>query len=310
MSVAVEKAPRPVMPVVTIREEGVFTSSRDVAVYFEKRHDNVVRAIDELVAQGCLLNFEGTSKQVDMPNGGARAERCYDMDRDGFMLLAMGFTGPKALQWKLRYIEAFKMMEAELTRMHALDGAYGDRRDYPCTDGGLLWGQPISKVNASANMISVVLRAFGPEAARELYRREATMPVLDGFSAGEVLERHDLDGIGCLRHLLRLSAGNGQTLGELVDLARNDSVANNRLRRHGVDAQPAKGRAYFAVAVRHSFLTEGFAESAWVGEWHTALVNLPGATLDRTRRRFGTEMSMAIAVPYSALISAAMPERR
>ncbi len=36
------------------------------------------------------------------------------MTRDGFTLLAMGFTGAKALQWKLRYIEAFNRMETEI----------------------------------------------------------------------------------------------------------------------------------------------------------------------------------------------------
>ena len=49
-----------------------------------------------------------------MPNGGEREVRAYEMDRDGFTLLAMGFTGEKALDWKLAYIEAFNRMEAEL----------------------------------------------------------------------------------------------------------------------------------------------------------------------------------------------------
>jgi phage regulator Rha-like protein len=39
----------------------------------------------------------------------------YIMTRDGFSLLAMGFTGKKALQWKLKYIEAFNKMEQALT---------------------------------------------------------------------------------------------------------------------------------------------------------------------------------------------------
>ena len=41
------------------------------------------------------------------------------MNRDGFSLLAMGFTGDKAMEWKLRYIAAFNEMEAELKRIYA-----------------------------------------------------------------------------------------------------------------------------------------------------------------------------------------------
>ena len=39
---------------------------------------------------------------------------CYDLTRDGFSLLVMGFTGEKALQWKIRYIQAFNAMEQAL----------------------------------------------------------------------------------------------------------------------------------------------------------------------------------------------------
>lgn len=38
----------------------------------------------------------------------------YIMNRDGFSLLAMGFTGKKALEWKLKYINAFNEMERQL----------------------------------------------------------------------------------------------------------------------------------------------------------------------------------------------------
>lgn len=303
MSAAMEtNTPRPVMPVVTIREDGVFTSSRDVATYFEKQHAHVLRSIDDLVAQGCRSNFgEGS---YTLPSTGSQTHRTYDMDRDGFMLLAMGFTGVKALQWKLRYIEAFKIMEAELTRLKVLDGAYGDRRDYPSTDGQLLWGQPISKVNAVANLMSTVLRSFGPEAARELYRREPTMPGLDGYTVGAALERNDADGEGCLTHLLRHAAENGLSIGRMLELARNDSVTAARLQRFGIAARPAKNSLFFAVATRHSFLSRVFSDTAWVGEWAAALESLDGARPDRTRRKFGTEVSVAVLVP-AALAAAA-----
>lgn len=47
-------------------------------------------------------------------NSRGKTYKCYLMNRDGFSLLAMGFTGKEALQWKLKYIEAFNKMEETL----------------------------------------------------------------------------------------------------------------------------------------------------------------------------------------------------
>ena len=44
----------------------------------------------------------------------------YTMNRDGFSLLAMGFTGEKALEWKLKYIQAFNKMEKLLLQQQPL----------------------------------------------------------------------------------------------------------------------------------------------------------------------------------------------
>ncbi|MBS7669330.1 Rha family transcriptional regulator [Croceicoccus gelatinilyticus] len=96
---------------------GITTSSRTVAEVFEKEHRNVLASIDDILskqATRCASNFRRTSAKVKMPNGGEREVRAFDMDRDGFTLLAMGFTGEKALDWKLAYIEAFNRMETEL----------------------------------------------------------------------------------------------------------------------------------------------------------------------------------------------------
>ena len=49
-----------------------------------------------------------------------KQNKCYLMTRDGFSLLVMGFTGQKALEWKLKYIEAFNYMEESLNRVREL----------------------------------------------------------------------------------------------------------------------------------------------------------------------------------------------
>lgn len=109
---------------VSVKDDGVRASSRDVATSFGKEHRDVLRAIDNLIAQEpqlSLRNFAQASHSVPGPNGGTAIYRAFEMDRDGFALLAMGFTGPKALKWKLAYIAAFNAMETALKAVAAND---------------------------------------------------------------------------------------------------------------------------------------------------------------------------------------------
>lgn len=87
-------------------------SSREVAGNFEKEHRNVLRDVENIVKEGCSnlsrpLFIE--SKYQHPQNKQWYKE--YLLTRDGFSLLVMGFTGKKALDWKLKYIEAFNEME-------------------------------------------------------------------------------------------------------------------------------------------------------------------------------------------------------
>lgn len=93
----------------------VLTNSLLVADKFGKEHGDVLRSIDILVGKmsenQCEGYFADTSIEVKQPNGGVRYSRVVVMNRDGFTLLVMGFTGEKALQFKLEYINAFNKME-------------------------------------------------------------------------------------------------------------------------------------------------------------------------------------------------------
>lgn len=86
-------------------------SSRQIAENFGKEHKNVIQAVTNLVAENSAAKsmfyettFENRGKQYPM----------YLMNRDGFSLLVMGFTGKAALEWKLKYIQAFNEMEKKL----------------------------------------------------------------------------------------------------------------------------------------------------------------------------------------------------
>lgn len=102
-------------------------SSRDVAKRFGKRHDHVIRDIEELI--------KGFPKNGDTPMffkteythpQNHQKYPMYLMNRDGFSMLAMGFTGKEAVQWKLKYIEAFNQMEKQLAAQHKSQRAVQD----------------------------------------------------------------------------------------------------------------------------------------------------------------------------------------
>lgn len=94
------------------------TTSLKVAEAFGKKHCNVIQSIEKLQVpdEWCKLNFEATSVEIGMPRGGTRLSKTYRITRDGFTLLAMGFTGARAMEFKVAYIEEFNRMESELNR--------------------------------------------------------------------------------------------------------------------------------------------------------------------------------------------------
>lgn len=107
-------------PVVQIKDGGVYADSRDVAQFFGRGHREVLRAIRDLIEKEPDLgrcNF--APFKINDLTGETTSH--YEMDRRGFTLLAMGFTGAKALKWKIRYIEAFELMEAELRARPVVD---------------------------------------------------------------------------------------------------------------------------------------------------------------------------------------------
>jgi Rha family phage regulatory protein len=90
-------------------------TSRELSENFDKEHRSVLRTIDGLIAQfdsaqNCAQYFIPS----EYKDGSGKANKEYLLTRDGFSLLVMGFTGAKALRWKVKYIEAFNSMEKRL----------------------------------------------------------------------------------------------------------------------------------------------------------------------------------------------------
>lgn len=107
---------------VIMHDKQAVTSSLQVAETFGKEHKNVIQSIENLVAEKSAAKFfaagtyENRGKQYPM----------YYMTRDGFSLLAMGFTGKKALQFKIKYIQAFNSMETQIKTGYVIPGSYAE----------------------------------------------------------------------------------------------------------------------------------------------------------------------------------------
>lgn len=94
--------------------EDLKTTSRIIAEKFGKMHKNVLRDIKNLIASNPewgVLNFAQTP-YVDPQNG--QSYQMYELTRDGYSMLVMGFTGKAAMDWKIKFLEAFNAMEARL----------------------------------------------------------------------------------------------------------------------------------------------------------------------------------------------------
>ena len=90
----------------------LLVSSREIATNFEKQHKHVIEKIENTRAENSAIQEMFIESTYIASNGKTNKE--FLITRDGFSLLVMGFTGSKAMNWKLRYIEAFNKMEQQL----------------------------------------------------------------------------------------------------------------------------------------------------------------------------------------------------
>ncbi|HDH7158876.1 TPA: Rha family transcriptional regulator [Escherichia coli] len=111
--------PTTAQPELCIVAGKVVTSSLSVACYFRKQHKNVIQKIASLEcsAEFTELNFQPS----EYTDASGRKLPCYQITRDGFAFLAMGFTGKRAARFKEAYINAFNQMERCLSGVGAAD---------------------------------------------------------------------------------------------------------------------------------------------------------------------------------------------
>lgn len=199
------------------------TTSLAIAERFGKRHDNVLQSIQKLECseEFRLLNFQGTSRTVPGPNGATRLEAMYAVTKDGFMFLAMGFTGKEAAAWKERFIAAFNAMERQLLEnaaaqqipqpngqlflSHTADIMVAADRTFRAgvrsgKHAGLTTAQSIRRANRLAYLktgINMLEELQATDHLEDLEKKEATKTDdLDEFFAA--FEGGDLPGGGCV----------------------------------------------------------------------------------------------------------------
>lgn len=91
------------------REGKPITTSKMVADLFGKQHKNVLRDIRNLIETDpeLRLSFEPQLEVYAGPNGSQRSREIFTINQRGAALLVMGFTGPEALAWKKKFLNAF-----------------------------------------------------------------------------------------------------------------------------------------------------------------------------------------------------------
>ncbi len=313
------------LPIVFAQGGAVLASSRDVAAFFEKQHAHVLRDIDHLIhqepslAQGRLSNFGESFIETETGNGTKRRFRIFNMNRDGFALLAMGFTGPKALKWKLRYIEAFNMMEAELAARASVPAL-------PAVMETPEIGESIREQRMALDMVREARILFGHGAARRMWQDMPILPV--AVSTDPALEeaREALmdsgpaaDWRGALTHLLQWAMPLPEAAGDNMERwiraaaevngewirGRTAPEIRRALRVCGLDVE-AHSSPSLTIANSHPWLSACYLETAWAyGGWRKALAHTPGAQkLGPTRfGGHGRHTSRALRIPLSAVLT-------
>ncbi|WP_291972499.1 Rha family transcriptional regulator [Candidatus Symbiopectobacterium sp.] len=111
-------------PKVTIHDGKAITTTDDVAAYFGKQPHHVVQKVESLECSEDFIirNFSRMIKNVQLAKGATREVVYYEMTKDGFVFLVMGFTGKKAAAFKEAYIAEFNRMEEQLHGAVAVSG--------------------------------------------------------------------------------------------------------------------------------------------------------------------------------------------
>lgn len=149
---------------VVTKKQKIYTESQVVAEVFEKDHKHVLSSIREL-SETCSDEFSRTNFRPSTYKVRGKEYPCYELTRDGFTMLAMGFTGEKAVQFKELYIKRFNEMESYITSLRLARMEFKD-----LTDNIQLMHDPTMNYHYSneTNMINKIVLGMTAKQFREL----------------------------------------------------------------------------------------------------------------------------------------------
>lgn len=208
---------------VYLKNDEAVCSSLQVAEKFGKEHRNVLQNIDNLIAENSAVKsmFKLSSYKAD--NG--QSYRQFYMNRDGFSLLVMGFTGKKALDWKLQYIKAFNQMESFIreksTQTWVETRKYGKLTRKAETDTiQNLVKYAKEQGSGHAEMLYMTYSKLANKMAGVKKRDEATVKQLNDLSLMENIILHEIDlGIIKRKHYKEIYKDCKNRLETVKDLA-------------------------------------------------------------------------------------------
>lgn len=114
---------------VILKNKEAVTTSLQVAEAFEKQHKNVIQAIeDKIQSAENSAHYQQMFAVGSYEDSRGRKQKIYYMNRDGFTFIAMGFTGRKADEFKLKYIKAFNEMEEAIKAFNEMEKAIKEQQ--------------------------------------------------------------------------------------------------------------------------------------------------------------------------------------
>lgn len=225
------------------------TTSLQVAEYFGKRHADLLRAIESITPD---LPQEFTERNFafsGFTDSTGRTLPAYHLTRDGFTLLAMGFTGKKALAFKLAYITAFNDMERQLQATRQAPAIGLQAADLLAKTAKALRDSGVPKQQALAQALDEVHRQTGvrmlpgytPEKAAQEHRAAQLVRFIKAAKRYAGDKRFgQLCAQGVMPHskLLKLVALPAGAFTELVDSAMQECLIQK------IDTYGYTGTAY------------------------------------------------------------------
>ena len=177
---------------VEVKKDKIFCRSNLVAEIFEKEHKNVLRDIRELL-ENCSQEFSQANFELSTYKVRGKEYPCYNLSKDGFTMLAMGFTGEKAVQFKELYINKFNEMERLLTSQYLAKMEFKDLTD----NIKLAHEEPKSyHYSNEVNMINKIVLGMNAKQFREangIAEKESIRPYLTEKQINDILMLQRID---------------------------------------------------------------------------------------------------------------------